>query len=119
MEQYLPSVCYQVSYSSVVLSDIPRSENLNEDQISKRLLELDEEWEKDGCDSFSFFEANGESDCVLDSLGSVSSSSYSSSSKDFILQYSAPKFWTIPFCDRMETCFTIFMQQNLLELICK
>ncbi|CAI9718042.1 Hypothetical predicted protein [Octopus vulgaris] len=52
---------------------MPRRENLSEDQISKRLLELDEEWEEDRSDSFCCSEDDGESDCVLDSLGSVSS----------------------------------------------
>ncbi|CAI9731105.1 Hypothetical predicted protein [Octopus vulgaris] len=50
-----------------------RRENLSEDQISKRLLELDEKWEEDCSDSFYCSEDDGESDSVLDSLGSVSS----------------------------------------------
>ncbi|CAI9733232.1 Hypothetical predicted protein [Octopus vulgaris] len=52
---------------------MPRHENLRKDQISQRLLELDEEWEEDGSNSFYCYEDDGESDCVLDSLGSVSS----------------------------------------------
>ncbi|CAI9720594.1 Hypothetical predicted protein [Octopus vulgaris] len=52
---------------------MPRRENLREDQISKRLLELDEEWEEDSSDSFYCSEDDGESDCVLGSLGSLSS----------------------------------------------
>lgn len=42
---------------------MPRREHLSKDQILRRLLELDEEWSAD----------YGESDCALDSLGSVSS----------------------------------------------
>ncbi|CAI9735709.1 Hypothetical predicted protein [Octopus vulgaris] len=51
---------------------MPRRENLSEDQISKSLLELDEEWEEDSSDSFYCSEDDGESDCVVDSLGPVS-----------------------------------------------
>ncbi|CAI9715081.1 Hypothetical predicted protein [Octopus vulgaris] len=72
-EQYLPLVCYEVSCSSVVLSNMVIGENLSEDQISKRLLELDEEWEENSSDSFYSSEDDGESDCMLDSLGSVPS----------------------------------------------
>ncbi|CAI9725854.1 Hypothetical predicted protein [Octopus vulgaris] len=52
---------------------MPRRENLSKDQIWKRLLELDEEWEEGSSDSFYCFEDDGENDCVLDRLGSVSS----------------------------------------------
>ncbi|CAI9723661.1 Hypothetical predicted protein [Octopus vulgaris] len=72
-DQYLPLVCYQVPYCSVVLSNIPKHKNLSEDQISKSLLELEEEWEENSSDSFYCSEDDGESDCVLDSLGSTPS----------------------------------------------
>eukprot|EP00106_Octopus_bimaculoides_P018727 XP_014786169.1 PREDICTED: uncharacterized protein LOC106880642 [Octopus bimaculoides] len=60
--------------SDFVITDVfSLRENFREDQTSKRLLKLDEEWEEDSSDSFYCFEDDGESDCVLDSLGSVSS----------------------------------------------
>ncbi|XP_029657042.1 uncharacterized protein LOC115231098 [Octopus sinensis] len=48
---------------------MPRRENLSEDQLSKRLLELDEEWEEYSSDSLYCSEEDDESDCVLDRLG--------------------------------------------------
>ncbi|CAI9721380.1 Hypothetical predicted protein [Octopus vulgaris] len=134
---------------------MPRRENLSEDQISKRLLELDEEWEEDSSDSFYCSEDDGEIDCVLDSLGSVSShdentqkqsttshpimnkqyvsrdrqdvwhpnplaqATVRTSSCNIVPQQCRPSRIAKRSCDSIETSFTIFMRQNLLEVIRK
>ncbi|CAI9722952.1 Hypothetical predicted protein [Octopus vulgaris] len=134
---------------------MPRRENLSEDQILKRLLELDEEWEDNSSDSFYCSEDDGESDCVLDSLGSMSSddedtqrqlsashpimseqygsrdrhevwhsncltqATVRTSSCNIVCQECGPSHFAKRSCDSIDKCFTIFMHQNLLEVIRK